>query len=407
MKVLNEIDVPGLLEIKVVRAEPGDYPIIKELYDRVYQGKYTLPEVIDPRRNYEVLADENNLWLLAMKGDKAVGSLLTLIDKRYGIGKLIAAVVLPEYRNKGILKRLMIYSLEYASKRVDVLYAITRTVDIAPQKVLKRFNFKPLGIFPNVRLLKDYETHILFAAFFNEALSRRAEIKSMITPVKRFYDVVKEELKLGDIPVNDNVSVPLVFKELEERVVERKGDTVREEYLRELRKEEVEGISTFQGKLRTLYFFPFHIPNYYFEGTGWKAFVYYSHLDKHSAIVTLRFNGLIPLANALKFISKRMDQIGAKYLELVIDARYPELHKLAYSLGFLPCAYFPAASNDFTKKPITSDIKVDQVVFTYPLTFPRLAGLKLTREAYNFMIAFLENIKDRLSSNLDTIEVFS
>ena len=419
MKEIKRFFIDPWGELIIHRADTSDSQKIRELYMKVYGNKYTLKEVTDPRRNFMVLSNPNNIWLLSEVKGEIVGSVVALTDPHYGIGKLIGAVVLPPYRRYGILKRMMDIIIPEAIKKVDVIYAITRTIDIAPQKTLKRYNFVPLGIFPNVRRLRDYETHLLFANFYNNALEKRVPPKFVITQVKRFLEIIREELpSLEDIPKNDNISIPFSFFSEREQVETLHGDIVnhifQERQEIDQRDEGVLEGDVKGGRRRTareyprqLDFFPFHTPNYYFKGIDWEVFVHFNQEDSHAAIMRISFKTLLDFSRALAWTIRKMDMIGARYLELVIDARYPALHKIAFFLGFLPSAYFPAAAVDkkLLKKGEEKH-RVDQVVFSYPLTFPRFTALKLTEEAYKFILAYIQNLNDKLNHDLETIIVF-
>ncbi len=376
--------------VELYRAEKGDIDVIRGIYYSVYGEGYTLPEVKDDRRSQEVLEDEDNLWLVARYSDRYVGAVLTLVDRGYGISKLMAGAVAPGYRQKGIFKTMIDYSLDYAASKVDVIYGITRTRDLGPQKTLKYFDFKALGVFPNVRKLKTYETHVLYAKYFNDALERREALLEAIPPVKRFFDIVADSLSLKDRDEIRIVSQPYLveFEPYNEEVEISYGSIIKEIYLS--KKDEL-----------TLSFFPFHVPNYYFRGDGWEAFVYYNPVDKHAAIMALRVNGMVNFSRSIYWVADYMDLQGARYLEIVIAADLPNYHRAAYEIGYMPCAFFPAASLS-KKKPL----REDQVVFCYPLSFPKLAKLRLTQEAHRFIRAYYENLRDKLEEEMYTILVY-
>ncbi len=389
MRYLDELILKDGSKVKFYKAEPDDSPVVADIYYKVYGSGYTLPEVIDRRRNLEVLENSDNLWLVASYAGRYIATVLTLVDRSYGIAKLMAGAVLPEYRRRGVFKNMIEISLRYAEERVDVIYGITRTRDVGPQKTLKYFGFKALGAFPNVRKLRTYETHVLYGKYFRDALQRRIHPEKMIRYVRKFYYIVADEL---DLPVNVkeyDPPVPIEFELPQEDVQVSYGELVRDSYL------------TTREKL-TLSFFPFHVPNYYFVGKGWRAYLYYNSTDKHAAIMALSVKTRLDFARALGWIANYVDMLGARYLELVISANLVDYHKIAFMMGYLPCAYFPAASS---VKGGQEGKREDQVVFCYPLSFPRISRLKLTPEAYRFVRAYLENLLYKMRMEMETIDI--
>ena len=146
------------------RAKVEDVDKLLSLYLLIYQDDYPLE--IGTNRQVMKEAIENKLeflWLV-MRDDESnaiAGSCIFEMDLKYKIGKVVGVAVADNYRDRKIATTL----IEYGTRRileeqklVHSLYATTRTLAIHSQRMFLSNGFFPLGIFPNARKIKSYET---------------------------------------------------------------------------------------------------------------------------------------------------------------------------------------------------------------------------------------------------------
>ncbi|HNY11506.1 MAG TPA: hypothetical protein PKK26_07960, partial [Candidatus Wallbacteria bacterium] len=92
--------LPDNTRVGVRRAEMSDIPGILELYNKVYSGKYTLPEATDAGDAAKIIGDSGHFWYLAVHKKRVIGSVIFAVEPAHKLGKVYAAVVLPEYQGK-------------------------------------------------------------------------------------------------------------------------------------------------------------------------------------------------------------------------------------------------------------------------------------------------------------------
>jgi len=141
-------------EVRFENATKEDIQAIIDLYIKVYNGKYSLPDVADPDIIARKVEDPGYLWILAKIDDRVVGSLIFAIDPVNKFGKTYAAAVFSEFRGQDLMRTMTRHGLKLLTEKTrvcDVIFATTRTVSFAPQVVLEHLGFLSLGIFPNVR----------------------------------------------------------------------------------------------------------------------------------------------------------------------------------------------------------------------------------------------------------------
>ncbi len=317
-------------------ATPKDIPAIIKLYDTVYSGKYTLREAKDPETMKEKIENPNYFWTLAHLDERVIGSVIFAIDPVNKIGKAYAAAVLPEFRGQDVMRTMVQQGLERLTVRTrscDVIYATTRTVSVAPQVVLEHLGFHPMGIFPNVRKVKSFETHGLEIFFRQAALKLRRPKPQLVAEVVDFFKIVRELLDLEESKEC----------ELEASDPRKMGS----EILFEVDRDEKRLLKRFdqyqdQDLLDTV-FFPFTEPNMNFvsqDGTC-EIFVNFNEEDGHGVIVGYKI-GNRDLRHILSWFCEAAAREGLKYIEYLVNAYRPDLQRIALDSRFLPCAYFPA-----------------------------------------------------------------
>ncbi|MBI3543773.1 MAG: GNAT family N-acetyltransferase, partial [Deltaproteobacteria bacterium] len=149
-------------------ATPDDALRIINLYHEIYEGTYPDARMTDFAKLRRVLASDDYVWIVADDGRAIVGSIVYRVDPVNLLAKVFGGAVLPAYRGHKLTEKLMVYGtdrLKRLHRPVEVVYATTRTVLEAPQKLTSNLGYRKLGIFPNVHKTAEYETHALTALF--------------------------------------------------------------------------------------------------------------------------------------------------------------------------------------------------------------------------------------------------
>lgn len=375
-------------EVRLRVAQESDMHDLKALYYEVYGGRYTLKEVTDRDKMKWVMHDSNYLWLLAEAGEKIVGAVLFIVDPKQRISKALAGVVRSDYQGQRLMQSTIREGMNRIMEeegRADLIYAVVRTVSDAPQRLLQRLGFVGLGIFPNVRKVKAYETHGLQGYFRETALQQRGGEPHLIPPVYRIFETTSKSLNLGGARVEE---VILPDEEL------RGGEEIK--FLIERSKEVEWEYNTLrnEGKL-ILEFFPFHYPNVKLHTRDLSTEVFLNiEEDGHAGVLGLK-TARKDLVNLLNRVSEYAESMGVKYLELLIPASDPQTQKRAYHASFLPCAYFPAFRMGEEEK------RIDYVVTFRSFVPLHFSGLKLTDKTKPYLTAFYKIYTKRLMEEIE------
>lgn len=360
-------------------ATADDIEAIIDLYIKVYNGKYTLPEVADPEIIAKKVEDPNYFWTLAHLEGRVVGSVIFTIDPVNKIGKSYAAAVLSELRGRDVMRTMVKHSLKLLTERTrtcDVIYATTRTVSFAPQVVLEHLGFLPMGIFPNVRKVESFETHGLEVYFREQSLQYRRPRPQLIPEIIDFYNVARDELELED------EAEEIILDEQDPRKmgasiafeVDENLDDIRAKY------------DSYQDKdMMQRVFFPFTEPNLLFtakDGTA-DIFVNFNKLDGNGVILGYRFSGK-DLRRTLMWFCEEAAKSGMRYIEMLVNAFKPEMQRLALDAKFLPCAYFPSMKmND-------DGMREDFIIFSRSFEKLDFMNMHLVDTNRRFLDAFMK-----------------
>lgn len=388
----------------VRRAAPEDVDALLSLYDAVYGGTYTLPEATDRTAMAAKMADPGTHWTVCVYRKEIVGSLIFSIDRGDRLAKAYAAAVHPAMQGRSIMHHMAGESLallcDGEAAPVDCVYATTRTVSFAPQKVLETLGFRSLGVFPNVRKVARHETHGLSAFFTGRALALRRPRPAIRYEIRQFYETVRamfgfEEARIvrdGDPGAEEagrpegeggsfvrigrtgvgatdaGVEEPMRF------LVERDGAAVRRIWRDHAEK-----------RLLRLSYYPFHAPDIRFHcpEAGCEVFLHLNPADGHGAIVGVK-GGTGNLEAIFSSLEEPARALGAEYLELLVSAFDPATQKRALDARFLPCAYFPAM-----KRAYDSAERLDVICFSRSFVNLDFTGLHLVEDNRRFLEAFM------------------
>lgn len=374
--------LPNGRTVTMSEAGEADMDDLKAVYYAAYGGRYTLAEVNDRDKMKWCLNDPNYIWLVNRDGERIVCSVLFLVDPRHRISKTFAGVVHPEYRGQKMMVNTVRHGRDFVidNGHADLMYAVVRTFVSATFHIdLHSIGFVDLGIFPNVRRVKHYETHGFKVYYGPEVLARRRTTPALIAPAARVYDIVRERLGLEparDADVDLDVRPPapsFAFLIESSRNVEHEYYEVRDE-----------------GALR-FDFYPFHYPlvKLYTKDQKRAAYLYYQEVDGYASLLGLQTPG-DTLIRDLVSVGEVAESLGVKYLEMLVSAYDPLAQKLAYEAGFLPCAYWPAAAMGADGQ------REDYIVASCAFVPPHFKGLRLSKEVQPFLQAYYTIYTDKL-----------
>ncbi len=370
---------------EILQADISYKKHIKNVYLKVYGNFYSLPEVQEDDLMQQILENNNNLWIVAKKGNEVIGSLLFRVDGNLSLAKGMAAIVLPEYRNQGIFKEMFEFGLNRLN--VDIIYALTRTISPEPQKLLLKYNFLPLGLFPNVRRIYAYENHGLYALIKQEAFSNRKSINKVLKEIADLLGILKDiVISRYLLKIFKNKFIDLRF--LEQFISEKYDILEREKFnfnLREAKKLDIKVLNVEKEYLEVIdklrfKFFPFHRPNFKITTEFGSFFLHINMIDKHSAIMGIDVpeDDLEKMYNLFFNIPYIVDKLDARYLEVISMAINHRNHSILLDNGFIPAAYFPCLIP-------YQDGRVDAVIFFYPYNLPHFKKMYIPEEFKNYI----------------------
>lgn len=379
--------------VRVRPAQSPDLGALRALYYETYGDRYALPEVVDDERSKEVISGHGWVWLLAESENRVVGSVIFGWDSEHRLGKSFAGVVDSKFRGQKTMHRMLIEGLDrllYSGNVFDMVYAVVRTfVTPAFHRDLQEMGFLDVGVFPNVRKVRRYETHGLKVCLAPRALERRMTPPVLIPQIRALYEIAGERFGLEE-PSIDHGAVKKVRSEMD---LEVELAPVAEAGKNGVTKSRVQMLRRASRGLK-FGFFPFHEPNQILSDPTGQVRVFLSHQDTdgHSSILGVDPGPYEPVSVLLS-VAEYCAERGAVYLELLVSAYEPELQAAAYLAGFLPCAYFIGAEMKHKQR---RDIIVTSRTFV-PLHFH---GLRLTDSTKPYLLEFFKVYTERLWEDL-------
>lgn len=383
-RIQETIELEGNKTVQLREATEADMDAIKQLYFTVYGGRYSLPEITDADKMKWAIHDPNYVWILVQDGDAIVSSVIFVVDPKARLGKTFAGVVDPMYRGHHLLVRTLERGLEKLlegeNPLCDLIYAVVRT--FTPRsfhKDLQSVGFVDMGVFPNVRKVKKYETHGLKVRFSSRALEQRRKVPRLIPSTQFIYDVARPLLGMEESRV-ETIRLPRRSPDGRFQFMIEKSKDVEWEYYR-IRDE---------GKL-LFDFFPLHYPQLklYTKDQKDVVFIHFLEADGHACILGIQTEEN-DISSFLMAVGEMAESIGIKYLELLVSAYDPLMQQHAYDANYLPCAYFPAMQQDEQGQ------RLDYIITSCTFVPPHFRGLTLTPESRPYVQAFYKVYTARL-----------
>ncbi len=383
--------LPGGITARLRAAGTGDLQAVRGLYHRTYGDRYAVPEVANPEHTARALADPTNyLWLVTEVQDRVVGSVIFAVDPFHRLGKAFGGVIEPEFRGQ----KIMTHMIQEGHRRLlvengpcDLLYAVVRTfVSLTFHSDLRGLGYIDTGIFPNVRRVRDYETHGFKVCPGPAGYSCRRRPPRLFHQVETLYQIVASRLDLDPPEI-----VPV-------RLSPRPGEHVT---LEQVPPEEFPGgIEAERERLRhegqlSFGFYPLHEPNLMLasQDRSVKAFLYHQPIDGHASLLGMTTGGR-DMVDVLESLGNACEALDVKYLEILASAYDPVLQAQLWQAYFIPSAWFPAAR--LCEDGCREDYLVASRTFV-PLHFK---GLKLTEESKPFILEYFKLYTGRLWEEL-------
>ena len=379
--------LPDNRVVRLRSANPDELQNIQALYIATYGDRYGLNEVMDPDKAGEVIMSPDWHWMLAECEDRIMGSLIFGAEPRHRIAKALGGVVHTDFRGQKIMRIMLEQGLRLHLREggpLDMVYAVVRTfISLAFHHDLAQLGFVDTGIFPNVRKVKEYETHGLKVLLGHNAYFSRRTPPRLIPELYTLYSIVRARLGLKPPQLVDWHRKPITNERVELALLAEADTPARRRFLHQ----------TSRGQVFN--FFPLHAPDLILVDSTRKTRVFLSFQVKDGHATVLGINpGQHDRLKVLLSVADYCERLGCVYLELLVSAYEPEQQAEAYQAGFLPCAYFPAAFRGEDGR--REDYVVTSKTFV-PLHF---RGLKLTEESKPFLLEFFKLFTSSLWEDL-------
>lgn len=389
----------GRVTIPAIRqATPDDALRIIQLYNEIYEGNYPDPLMSEFVLLKRSLAGDDLCWIIAEDETSVVGSVVYRVDAVNRLAKVFGAVVRPAYRGVNLTEGLMNHGLAVLKRRtnpVEVVYATTRTLLEAPQKLTANLGYRKLGIFPNVHKTEEYETHCLAALFDEGALRRRYTDFALHPKIARIFEIARHECGLPPLPMAEaKTTAPAgatrASNATSAATTAPKPHTVDFEtinapkFVRHRFSDEKTMVQEHH------WFFPFLDPNLLLTTPDQKieVFAYFSEVDKHCALIGIRDVESVGYSTILASACKALHKLGARYIEFIMRADERQKIETALASQFIPCGYFPAMQLS------AQGYRFDYVVFSRSYEILDFSNVRLAGVNSQYLIQYYENWKE-------------
>ncbi len=315
------------------------------LYWSSYGDDYPLALGTDKRVMYSAITDPERFYWLIIRDDQSnniAASCIVEIDRTDKIGKVTGVTVSKKYRGHGLATEIIGAACSEVLDRrewVKSLYATSRTVSVASQTMLLANGFIPLGIFPNARKIRSYESLTLMGKFSDLALKNRAPVENLPSALVPIYEILDERVGVKS-KFNHVGDCPEVLKNTRADSEER----VRSEYEFIFAPKFVQRRfdETFKGSGEDT-FYPFHKPNLLIanQDKDIELFASFSKKDHYCVIMSAN-RPISSLGSEIKDLIFAMKEIGIYYIETLVRVDHFNAICFLTHNRFLPSALYPA-----------------------------------------------------------------
>ncbi len=315
------------------------------LYWSSYGDDYPLALGTDKRVMSSAINDPERFYWLIIREEESntiAASCIVEIDRNDKIGKVTGVTVSKNYRGHGLAKDIIgEVCSEVLDRRewVKSLYATSRTVSVASQTMLLTNGFIPLGLFPNARKIRSYESLTLMGRFSKLALDNRAPVEILPSALLPIYEILDER-----IGVKSNLGTVADCPEVLKGPLANPEDRVRSEYEFIFAPKFVQKRfdETFKGNCEDT-FYPFHKPNLLISNQerDIELFASFSKKD-HYCVIMAANRSISSLGSEIKDLIFAMKEIGIYYIETLVRVDHFNAICFLTHNRFLPSALYPA-----------------------------------------------------------------
>ena len=379
--------------INIRRANVNDREELLSLYLNVYGDDYPLELGTNKQLMTKLLENQDcAFWFVAEISDRPgiAASCVVELEPEFKIGKVTGAAVHPLCTGLGLSTRLIGHAVSTVMEKapsINTLYATTRTVTMASQKMLLSNGFKPLGIFPNARKIKTYETLTLMGYFREGVLEKRSPVQKIPPSLVELY--LQTNKSIGDIrPVELVEDCPAFSTDTAH--ADSKWEFIQAPEFVEKRFNEI-----FSND-RESTFYPFHKPNLIISNRDLGVEMFASFNKKDHYCVIISSNKPITTINGhFKQLAFSFKEIGVYYLETLVRLDSFEAICFLGANRFLPSAYYPAMR------------EIDNVAHDYVLMTRTMVPLDFSESqiAPEFTPFVKEYVRQWIDLNLSTVGV--
>ncbi len=337
------------MDFQIDRARIIDIPDLLGLYHSAYGDSYPLKIGTDRDVMKKALSSPKEcFWpvVRAMPEGKIVASAIFELDPVESIGKLSGVVVSKEVREYGLAKEIIQYGMKevFDKYSINSLYATARTISLSSQRMLLSTGFLALGIFPNARKIKTYETLALLVAYKELALFKeRSAPKKLPTMLAELYAEASNNLRMN-LYNSKYCLCEEYFVKGSESVVDDGGRADEFEYIYApsfVERRFKDFLDS--GKIiRQRSYFPFNQPNMVItNGSEVEIFANFSKKD-HYCVLIASTGKIHEMGAAFERMIFTIKDLGVYYIELIVQVDHLEELCFLVQNRFLPSALYPA-----------------------------------------------------------------
>ena len=381
------------MEFVIRPANEKDSEELLGLYASIYGDDYPLEIGTNKRVMLDALRNPREfLWLVATHSERAqiIGSAIFELDWEYQIGKVAGVVVHPSFQKKGIAKSLIDEGTRRVlegSEGINSLYATSRTISLGPQLMFLKNGFLPLGIFPNARKIKSYETLTLFGKFRQGILQNRFQVPNIpetLEPIIKITEAVTGTLYHS--PEVSTSEANLVYRE---NIMMDSPDEF--EFIHAPQFVQKRFMEMFSSDRYSL-FYPFHRPNFLIVSSvdNTELYASFSEKDHYCALITAN-PSITGLQDRMKKLIFALKEKGIYYLETLVRLDRFEVIKYLTEHRFIPSAIYPAMMQE-------EGIFYDYVLLTTTMVPLDFSELKIHHAFHPYVEQY---VKEWVKTNLD------